>query len=117
MRRSEWEFGSLSTLDDSNHGFPIPEWVSLEPIEFQIIWQKTAGKRPEQPKKERRYYEKLWEKNSVILKNLKDDHKKKEEGDIKKGLQTDYSLMAFRSFEHSGPYGIQITHIKISWFL
>ena len=35
----------------------IPLWVSLESIEFQNIWQNTAGKRPIQPKNIRKYYE------------------------------------------------------------
>ena len=61
----DWEFESITTTDYRREDIIIPEWVSFEPIEFQIIWQDTAGKRKIQPRKEREKFEEIWLKNKL----------------------------------------------------
>lgn len=114
MVLSDWELLSLSTRDSSfGLTIPIPDWVSLEPLEFQILWQNTAGKRPIQPIEERTKFEKYWLENSIILKeeSHSDDVQNSELPAI---IDNVYSSMCMRSFEQNGPYGIRISHLRIS---
>lgn len=104
---SEWEFVSISSIGEKVNISNIPEWVSLEPLEFQINWQITSGKRPIQPTEEREYYENLWIKNSYFKKELLYKNKN-DENNI---YVNEYTSLFLREF--NGSYAIQITHFKI----
>ena len=103
---SDWDFVSVSSIGDKTNISNMPEWVCLETLEFQINWQKTSGKRPIQPMEERKYYEKLWLKNSFLKNELL--HEKNENKNI---YRNEYSSLFLR--DYNGSYGIQITHFKI----
>jgi|TARA_Y100000748_G_scaffold304133_1_gene311988 hypothetical protein len=107
----DWEFESITTTDYRREDIIIPEWVSFEPIEFQIIWQDTAGKRKIQPRKEREKFEEIWLKNTRFKSICSTTPVPYYYGNIQKHI---YGVMALRSFFKSGPYGIQITHLRIS---
>ena len=87
----------------------VPEWVSFESLDFQKIWQDTAGKDINNPKKEREKYEKLWLQNTELPITTYQKHNSFYDN-IQKHI---YSVMALRSFTQTGPYGIQITHFRI----
>ena len=40
-----------------------PSYILESSKDTQLLWYETAGQRPQQPKHEREYYEKLWERN------------------------------------------------------
>lgn len=117
---SDWDLGSLSSFS-SNSGHELmrqlPPWVALEPIEFQVHWQDTAGRRPVQPPDQRKYYEQIWGARNKFF--VKDSSDASGAGDNNTPnldssiIRNEYSIMNLRSFGYKGPYGIQITHIKI----
>ena len=54
-----WETDSIVTQTSENTPktyLEVPEWVSFESLDFQKIWQDTAGKRHQQPQKDREKY-------------------------------------------------------------
>tara|TARA_B100001094_G_scaffold275360_1_gene282849 strand:+ start:36912 stop:37586 length:675 start_codon:yes stop_codon:yes gene_type:complete len=86
----------------------VPFWVLMEPIEFQVNWKNTAGKRPKQTKKERRYYEKLWLKQTKIALVHNNSCV------ANKIYSNTYSKLCIRSFHKYGQYGVQIPCYRIS---
>ena len=62
----DWDVYSISSNEENVRMCQLPYWVTLESLDFQILWQNTAGKRPIQPPEERAYYEKIWKKIIVI---------------------------------------------------
>tara|TARA_B100001769_G_C22028939_1_gene552902 strand:+ start:441 stop:1112 length:672 start_codon:yes stop_codon:yes gene_type:complete len=109
---SDWGFydnlKSDSETDTINNYKNVPFWVLLEPIDFQINWKNTAGKRPTQTKKERRYYEKIWLKQTKIpLAN----NNSLNSINI---YSNPYSKLCVRSFNKYGQYGVQVPCYRIS---
>ena len=104
----DWDMYSLTSIEDDDIMHQLPQWVSLEPIEFQILWQNTAGKRPIQPPQERKYYENIWKQNSMFL-----DCSGNVDYCLVGIIPNKYTLLSIRSFNGNGPFGIQITHFKI----
>uniref|UniRef100_A0A6C0AG30 Uncharacterized protein n=1 Tax=viral metagenome TaxID=1070528 RepID=A0A6C0AG30_9ZZZZ len=109
---SDWGFydnlKSDSETDTVNNYKNVPFWVLLEPIDFQINWKNTAGKRPIQTKKERRYYEKIWLKQTKIL--LANQNSLNSINIY----SNPYSKLCVRSFNKYGQYGVQVPCYRIS---
>ena len=109
---SDWGFydnlKSDSETETINNCKNVPFWVLLEPIDFQINWKNTAGKRPKQKQKERRYYEKIW------LKQTKMPLLNKNSLNSTNIYSNPYSKLCVRSFDKYGQYGVQIPCYRIS---
>lgn len=118
---SDWNHYDISSESDFEQSdmSSIPYWVSMEPIEFQINWQNTAGKRPIQPERERKFYEKLWKKQTNILyidydTSGENTHYSTKQSNMNDNIfKNPFSKMNFRSFGWDGPYGIQIPFFRI----
>tara|TARA_B100000029_G_scaffold516504_1_gene630385 strand:+ start:18913 stop:19572 length:660 start_codon:yes stop_codon:yes gene_type:complete len=105
---SDWGFyHPISESESTTEESGVPEWVLLEPLDFQKNWKNTAGKRPVQSRKERKYYENIWKKNTKIpINKTKSLYNK----DV---YSNTYSKLCMRSFNNLGPYGIQIPYFRI----
>ena len=67
---SDWGFyHPISESESTTEESGVPEWVLLEPLDFKKNWKNTAGKRPVQSRKERKYYENIWKKYQKMKNN------------------------------------------------
>uniref|UniRef100_A0A6C0L166 PX domain-containing protein n=1 Tax=viral metagenome TaxID=1070528 RepID=A0A6C0L166_9ZZZZ len=106
----DWDFFYISsTSGDLNKYSPffvkIPEWVSFESVEFQILWQDIYSGRDLKDK-----YNTITKKN--IIKKFND---KSSSNNLSESKYTKFTgIMVLRSFKKWGAFGIQITHFRIN---
>tara|TARA_Y100000287_G_C14220817_1_gene356193 strand:- start:602 stop:1255 length:654 start_codon:yes stop_codon:yes gene_type:complete len=104
----DWDFFCMSsTSGDVNKCDPlfvkIPEWVTFESIEFQILWQDIYSSHNLKDKYNSNTKRKIIEnfdhksKNILLSKNIKFT-----------------GIMVLRSFKNKGAFGIEITHFRIN---
>lgn len=103
-----WDFISMSSnSEDFNKYSPffvkIPEWVSFEPLEFQILWQDIYGGRDLKDKY-----------NRNTKKNIISQFKYKYNNLSKPKYIKFTGIMVLRSFKNIGAFGIEITHFRIN---